>query len=96
VNRRPTIRPGYVAGIHDLHHFVIVSSDGTSTEGAPRRALCGAYVDGIDERRPLWKAGGQPCPHCIRIFDAESLGGLAGGDFSAEQIARLMRHAPDE
>jgi hypothetical protein len=96
VNRRPRIRPAYVVGIHDLHHFVIIRRDGESPEGGPPRALCGARVDGIDERRPLWKAGGHPCPHCIRVFDAEGLTGLAGGDFSAEQIARLMSHAPEE
>jgi hypothetical protein len=74
VNRRPILRPGYVVGTPGIHHFVIVKGEGTPVEDE-RRALCGTYVDGIDEQRPLWNAGGQPCAHCARRFDVEGLGG---------------------
>ncbi|MGH8933485.1 MAG: hypothetical protein ACRDZO_23340 [Egibacteraceae bacterium] len=64
-------RPAFAAGQPSLHHFVQVDDLGEPTwePGHVARALCGAYVDVVEPRRPLWKAGGEPCGHCASTFD---------------------------
>ena len=63
-------RPGYAPGEAQLHHFVEVDSDHQPAweEGHLAQALCGADVSYVDPARPLWKASGEPCPHCITFF----------------------------
>lgn len=64
----PRLRPGSTPYEPSVHHFVEVDPD-----DQPRwvhsyaTALCGADVSAIDHR-PLWKASGEPCRHCIRRF----------------------------
>jgi len=68
--KRPRLRPGYAVGAENQHHFVLMNAAGQPEWEAGHivRALCGSYVDAVDEQRPLWKAGGEPCSHCSRIF----------------------------
>jgi hypothetical protein len=70
------IRPGYVYGREQVHHFVEVDVDEDhERDDQPLKALCGAYVDSVDAGRPLWKAGGEPCSHCSKIFRDRGLCG---------------------
>jgi hypothetical protein len=63
-------RPGYTPGESTLHHFIEVGADNRPAweEGHVARALCGADVSYVEPNRPLWKAAGEPCRHCSKIF----------------------------
>jgi hypothetical protein len=63
-------RPAYLAGDSTLHHIVEVAADDQPKweDGHVARALCGADIHFVDAARPLWKAGGEPCRHCTKVF----------------------------
>lgn len=62
-------RPGHPPGGPKLHHVVEVDADDKPRweDGNLARALCGSDVSSV-EHRPLWKASGEPCRHCMKLL----------------------------
>ncbi len=66
----PRLRPASSPHDPSVSHFVEVGPDDQPKwdDQGLATALCGADVTAV-EKRPLWKASGEPCRHCSRRFD---------------------------